>query len=57
MFTASSGIYVIDTFLKPFFKIWEKSPLVMLFLVIVLYSIIAYIVIKSAFMSDHSNQY
>ncbi|HEY9777840.1 MAG TPA: hypothetical protein V6C81_29030 [Planktothrix sp.] len=55
MFTASSGIYFIDTFLKPFAKIYEKNPLIMLLIVLVLYSIIGYVVLKSAYLSENSH--
>lgn len=53
MFTASSGIFFIDTFLKPFAKIYEKNPLIMLMIVIVLYTAIAYTVLKSAYLSEN----
>ncbi len=53
MFTASSGIFLIDTLLKPFAKIFEKNPILALVTVVVMYSIVAYMVFKSAWQSEH----
>ena len=54
MFTASSGIMLIDMIFKPFFKIGEKFPIVCVVLVCLLYAYIAYVALKSAYLSsDH----
>jgi len=54
MFTASSGIMLIDMIFKPFFKIGEKFGIVCVILVCILYGYIAYVALKSAYLSDHS---
>jgi len=46
------GLFFIDFVFRPFAKIYEKMPLVMLLFVMVLYSVIGYIVVKSAYMAD-----
>jgi hypothetical protein len=51
--SASADIFLIDYIFKPFAKIYEKMPLVMLLLVILLYSAIGYIVLKSAYAAEH----
>ena len=53
MFTASSGIMLIDMIFKPFFKIGEKFPIVCVVLVCLLYAYIAYVALKSAYLSEH----
>lgn len=53
MFSASADIFLIDYIFKPFAKIYEKMPLVMLLIVIILYSAIGYYVLKSAYVSEH----
>ncbi|HEY9685124.1 MAG TPA: hypothetical protein V6C97_16570 [Oculatellaceae cyanobacterium] len=49
---ASAGLFLIDFIFKPFAKIYEKMPIVSLLLCLVLYGFVAYIVLKSAFLSD-----
>lgn len=46
------GLFFIDFVFRPFAKIYEKMPLVMLLLIIILYSAIAYVVLKSAYIAD-----
>lgn len=46
------GLFLIDFIFRPFAKIYEKMPLVMLLMLLCLYSIIGYIVIKSAYLAD-----
>jgi hypothetical protein len=48
---AATGLLIIDFIFRPFAKILEKWPLVMLLMVILLYVIIGYIVIKSCYLS------
>ncbi|HEY9777671.1 MAG TPA: hypothetical protein V6C81_28160 [Planktothrix sp.] len=49
------GLFVIDFLIRPFAKIWEKMPTVMLVLCIILYAIIGYAVLKSAWLADQHN--
>jgi hypothetical protein len=49
---ASTGLVVIDLFLRPFAKIYEKMPLVMLLILMIIYGVIGYIVVKSAYVAD-----
>lgn len=46
------GLFLIDFIFRPFAKIYEKMPLVMLLILLCLYGIIAYAVIKSAYLAD-----
>ncbi len=48
---AAAGLFIIDFVFRPFAKIFEKWPMVMLLLVIVLYAIIGYIVVKSVYFN------
>jgi hypothetical protein len=48
---AAAGLFIIDFIFRPFAKIFEKMPLVMLLLVLILYGIIGYIVVKSVYFS------
>jgi hypothetical protein len=43
------GLVLIDFVFRPFAKIFEKMPFLMLGLLIILYGAIAYVVLKSAF--------
>ncbi len=45
------GLVVIDLIVRPFAKIVEKMPLLMLLVLIILYAIIAYFVLRSAYAS------
>jgi len=51
MFAASADIFLIDFIFRPFAKIYEKMPLVMLLIVIILYCLIGYTVLKSAYLA------
>jgi hypothetical protein len=53
---ASAGLFVIDFVLRPFFKIFQKMPGVMMLLIMCLYCLVAYVVFKSAFV-DHQRDY
>lgn len=52
MLTASAGIFLIDFVFRPFAKICEKWPPVMLLMCIIVYGIVGYIVIKSVYVAD-----
>lgn len=43
------GLFLIDFVARPFAKIFEKMPIIMFLVMLVLYGYIAYIVYKSAF--------
>lgn len=45
------GLVLIDFVFRPFAKIFEKMPFLMLGVLIILYAAIAYVVLKSAFLS------
>ena len=51
--SAAPGLFLIDYIIYPFAKIYEKMPLVMLLLCLVLYGFVAWIVLKSAFLAEH----
>ena len=46
------GLFLIDFLVKPFARIYEKWPLCMLLVCIIVYGIIGYIVIKSVYKSE-----
>lgn len=46
------GLFLIDFLVRPFARIFEKWPLVMLLIVVIFYSIIGYIVIRSVYMTE-----
>lgn len=45
--SAVSGLFIIDWIVRPFGKIFEKMPVLMLGLLLLLYGYIAYIVFRS----------
>jgi hypothetical protein len=45
--SAMSGLFIIDMFVRPFGKIFEKMPLLMLGILLLLYGFIAYLVFRS----------
>lgn len=47
------GLFLVDFIIKPFARIYEKWPLAMVFFLLVVYGIIGYIVIRSAFLADN----
>lgn len=46
------GLFIIDFVARPFAKIFEKMPAIMILLMLVLYGYIAYIVLKSAWQAE-----
>jgi len=46
------GLIFIDFIVRPFAKIFEKMPFVMIGLLLLLYGFIAFMVFKSAYMID-----
>lgn len=52
MIAASADIWFIDYIFRPFAKIYEKMPLVMLLIVMIMYGIIGYFVLRSAYVSE-----
>lgn len=53
---AAAGLFIIDFVFRPFAKILEKWPHVMIGLVVLLYIIIGYIVIKSVYLGSPDQQ-
>jgi hypothetical protein len=52
--SATTGIIIFDLFVRPFFKIAAKFPLIGFVCVTGLYALVAYFVLKSASQdSDH----
>jgi hypothetical protein len=45
--SAVSGLFIIDWIVRPFGKIFEKMPFVMLGILLLLYGFIAYLVFRS----------
>ena len=46
---AAAGLFFVDFIFRPFAKIFEKMPFLMMVLLMCLYGFIAYMVFKSAF--------
>jgi hypothetical protein len=49
------GLFIVDFILRPFAKIYEKMPIVMLLLCLLLYAIVGYVVVKSVYLADQHN--
>ncbi|MBP9094025.1 hypothetical protein KBI23_23595 [bacterium] len=49
---ATAGFFVIDFILRPFLKIYQKMPLMIFLILLVVYGLIAYLVWKSAFKAE-----
>jgi hypothetical protein len=47
--SASAGLFIVDFVFRPFAKIFEKMPLLMMVLLLCLYGAVAYAVFKSAY--------
>lgn len=56
MFGVSTGILILDYFVRPMFKFGMKFPLVGMLVLLIWYGTIAYFVVKSGFFSDQSDQ-
>jgi hypothetical protein len=50
---AASGLFLVDKFVTPFFKIFEKMPLLMVLLLCLIYGVIGYVLLRSAYIADH----
>ncbi len=46
------GIFLIDFVVRPFARIYEKWPLTIFVILLVVYVIVGYLVVKSAYQSD-----
>ncbi len=46
------GLIFIDFIIRPFAKIFEKMPVLMIGMLVIFYGIIAYIVLRSAYLVD-----
>ena len=51
------GLFMIDFVIRPFAKIFEKMPFLMIGLLILLYAVIGYVVLRSAYMADEHHPY
>ena len=51
------GLILIDFIIRPFAKIFEKMPFLMLGLLLIFYGFIAYMVLRSAFMVDDRQEH
>lgn len=51
------GLFMIDFIVRPFARIYEKMPLVMLLILITLYGIIAYFVVRSSYFNEQPRTY
>ena len=49
---AGIGLFFIDFVARPFAKIFEKMPLLMLAILLIVYGTIAYVVLKSAWQTE-----
>lgn len=49
---AAANIFFIDFLCRPFAKIFEKMPIVMVLLLFLIYGTIAYILMRSAYLAD-----
>ncbi len=50
---AGADLFLIDYFCRPFAKILEKMPIVMVLVLFLIYGTIAYFLLRSAYMADH----
>lgn len=50
------GLFLIDFIIRPFAKIFEKMPFIMLGLLLLLYGYIAYMVWRSVVAAEAGNQ-
>lgn len=48
------GLFYIDFVARPFAKIFEKMPLLMFFVMVLLYGYIAYLVLRSAYKAENN---
>jgi len=49
------GLFIIDFVIRPFAKIGEKMPFVMIGFILVLYLVVGYIVVKSVYFADQTS--
>lgn len=49
------GLFLVDFIFRPFARIYEKMPIVMLLLLLLLYGLVGYIVLKSCYVADQQN--
>ena len=52
---AAADIFFVDFLCRPFVKIVEKMPLIMLLILFLLYGVISYFLLRSAYMADHQH--
>lgn len=49
------GLFLIDFVARPFAKIFEKMPIIMFVILLLLYGYIGYIVLRSAWQSEQNS--
>jgi hypothetical protein len=54
---AAANLFIIDVIFRPFAKIIEKMPGLMLVLLLLLYGYIAYLVLRSAYAETTNKPY
>ena len=52
MYSGSAGLFVLDYLCRPFAKILEKMPLLMVVILFCIYAPIAYQLLRSAYLAD-----
>jgi hypothetical protein len=50
------GLFLIDFIIRPFAKIFEKMPFIMLGMLLIFYGAIAYMVLRSVRASENGHQ-
>ena len=48
------GLFLVDVVIRPFIRIYQKWPLSIILILLVVYGIIGYIVIRSAYLADRN---
>lgn len=52
---AAADLFIVDFIFRPFAKIYEKMPFVEMFILILVYSVIGYIVYRSAYKTEEQH--
>ncbi|MBS1993022.1 MAG: hypothetical protein JSS86_24775 [Cyanobacteria bacterium SZAS LIN-2] len=52
---AGCDIFLIDFLLRPFAKIYQKMPFLMMVILLLVYGIIGYVVFRSAYMNGEQH--
>jgi hypothetical protein len=52
---AAADIFLVDFVLRPFVKIYQKMPFLMMVILLLIYGVIGYIVWRSAYMNSEQH--